>query len=127
METQKISNLLNSFENRFLKFETRTWYVIDSETKGTYSHESLIKFLTKSLESSQCGYSDAWVLLTGNVTVEGADNDAKFAFENCAPFRKCRAEINDTFIAEAEHIYIAMAMYNVIEYSDNYSDTSGSL
>ena len=52
METQKISKLLNSFENRFLKFETRKWYVIDSETKDTYSHESLIKFLTKSLESS---------------------------------------------------------------------------
>ena len=31
------------------------------------------------------------------------------------------------FVDRAEHIYIAMPMYNLIEYSDNYSDTSGSL
>ena len=40
---------------------------------------------------------------------------------------KCRTEINDTFIDEAEHINFAMPMYNLIEYNDNYSDTSGSL
>ena len=44
-----------------------------------------------------------------------------------APFRKFRTEINETFIDEAEHISIAMPMYNLIECSDNYSDTSGSL
>ena len=44
-----------------------------------------------------------------------------------APFEKCRTEINETFIDEAEHINIAMPMYNLIEYSDNYSDTSGNL
>ena len=60
-------------------------------------------------------------------TVAGADNNTKVAFKNCAPFRKCRTEINETFIDEAEHINIAMPMYNLIEYSDNYSDTSGSL
>ena len=47
--------------------------------------------------------------------------------KNCAPFRKCRTEINETFIDEAEPINIAMRMYNFIEYSDKYSDTSGSL
>ena len=43
------------------------------------------------------------------------------------PFRKCRTEINETFIDEAEHINITMPMHNLIKYSDNYSDTSGSL
>ena len=47
--------------------------------------------------------------------------------KKCAPFRKSRTEINDTFIDEAEHINIAMPMYNLIVYTDNYSDTSGSL
>ena len=42
-------------------------------------------------------------------------------------FKNCRTEINKTFIDEAEHIDIAMPMYNLIEYSDNYSDTSRSL
>ena len=40
---------------------------------------------------------------------------------------KCRIEINETFVDEANIINITMPMYNLIEYSDNYSDTSGSL
>ena len=83
--------------------------------------------MTKSLESSLCDYSDAYISVTGNMTVTGGDANTKVAFKNCAPFRACRTEINETFIDEAEHINTAMAMYNLIEYSDNYSDTSGSL
>ena len=126
METQKIINLLNSTENEYSKFATKKWCVIDSESKGNYSHENPSKFLTNSLESSICDYSDAYILVTGNINVAGADN-TKVAFKNCSPFRKCRIEINETFIDEAEDINIAMPMYNFIEYSDNYSDTSGSL
>ena len=48
-------------------------------------------------------------------------------FKNCAPFSTCKTVINDAFVDEANHIYIAMPMYNLIEYSNNYSDTSGSL
>ena len=49
------------------------------------------------------------------------------AFKNCAPFQKCLTEIDGTFVDEANFINITMPMYNLIEYSDNYSDTSGSL
>ena len=42
-------------------------------------------------------------------------------------FRKCRTKINDTFIDEVEHINMTMSMYNLIEYTDKYSDTSGNL
>ena len=127
MEMQKVSNLLNSSENEYSKFAIKKWYIIGSESKGNYSHENPIKFLTSSLESSLCDYSGVYVLVTGNIAVAGADNNTKAAFKNCAPFRKCRTEINDTFIDEAEHINIAVPMYNLIEYSDNYSDTSGRL
>ena len=48
MEIQKIVNLLNNSENEYSKFATRKWYIIDSETKGNYSHEDPIKFLTVS-------------------------------------------------------------------------------
>ena len=47
----------------------------------------------------------------------------QLVFKNCAPFEKCRTEINETFIDEATYINITMPMYNLIEYSDNYSDT----
>ena len=127
METQKIVNLLNGSDNENSKFATKKWYVIDSESKGNYSDENEIKFLTSSLESNLCDYSDAYVLVTGNINITGGDANTKVAFKNCAPFRKCRTEINETFVDDAEHINIAMPMYNLIEYSDNYSDTSGSL
>ena len=65
--------------------------------------------------------------MTENITVAGRNTNIKVAFKNCAPFRVCRAEINVVFVDEANYIYIAMHMYNLIEYSDNYSDTSGSL
>ena len=66
-------------------------------------------------------------MFTGNIAVAGVDDNTKVAFKNCAPFRKCRTKINETFIDEAEHFNIAMPMYNSIEYNDNYSDTSGSV
>ena len=69
MEIQKIINLLNNSENEYSKFATKKWYVIDSESKGSYSHHDPIKFLTKSIESSICDYSDAYILVTGNITV----------------------------------------------------------
>ena len=73
METQKIINLLNGSNNENSKFATKKWYVIDSESKGNYSKDDPIKFLTKSLESSLCDYSYAY-LLTGNITVKKRNN-----------------------------------------------------
>ena len=127
METQKIINLLNGSDKENSKFATRKWYVIDNKSKNNYSLNAETKFLTKSLESSLCDYSDAYILVTGNITVTGGNANTKVAFKNCAPFTECRTEINKTFVNRTEHINIAMPMYNLIEYSDNYSDTSGSL
>ena len=98
METQKIVNLLNGSDNENSKFATKKWYVIDSESKGNYSHENPIKFLTNSLESSLCDYSDAYVLVTRNIAVVGANNNTKVAFKNCARFRKYRTEINENIL-----------------------------
>ena len=67
METQKI-NLLNNIGYENSKFATKKWYVIDSKSKGNYSHKNPIKFLTSSLESNLCDYSDAYILVTGNIT-----------------------------------------------------------
>ena len=103
METKKIANLLNSSDNENSKFATKNGYVIDRETKGVYSHEDEIKFWTNSLESNLRDYSDAYILVTGNVIVAGGDANTKVAFKNCALFEKCRAEINDTFVDDAQH------------------------
>ena len=127
METQKTVNLLNDSDNENSKFATKKWYVNDTKSKSNYSHKNTIKFLTSSLESNLCDYSDAYILVTGNITATPNNAATQVVFKNCAPFEKCRTEINETFVDDAQHINIAMPMYNLIEYSDNYSDTSGSL
>ena len=127
MEAQKIINLLNDSSNEESKFATKNWYVIDSQTtKGKYKQGDTIKFETETIKSSLCNYSDAFILVTGNITVT-ANNDTDVAFKYCAPFSTCKTVINDAFVDEVNHIYIAMPMYSLIEYSDNYSHTSESL
>ena len=127
MDAQKIVNLLNGSDNENSKFATKKRYVIDSESKGNYSQDDPIKLLIKSLESSLCDYSDAYILVTGNITATPNNAVTQVVFKNCAPFKNCRTEINDIFIVNADFINITMPMYNLTEYSDNYSDTSGSL
>ena len=105
----------------------KKWYIIDSESNGNYSQHNPIKVLTKSIESSLCDYSDAYILITGNINVTGGDNNTKVVFKNCASFEKCSTEIDGTLIDESDFINITMPMYNLIEYSDNYSATLGSL
>ena len=117
--------------------QQKKWYIIDSESKGKYSQHDLIKFLTKSIESSLRDYFDAYILVTENIAVKrGNATDTadialgaitQVAFKNCTLFEKRSTEIDGTLVDEANFINIAMPMYNLIEYSDNYSDTSGSL
>ena len=127
METQKIINLLNGSDNENSKLATKKWNIIDSESKGNYSHKNLITFLTKSIESSLCDYSDAYILVTGNITETANTATTQVVFKNCAPSEDCRKESNDAFVDYANFLNITMPMYNLIEYSDNYSNTSRSL
>ena len=87
------------------------------------------------LKSSLCDYSDAYILAKGTISVnntaaQGAaanNDDKKVIFKNCAPFTNCISEINNTQIDNAKDIDIVLPMYNLIEYSDNYAKTTGSL
>ena len=87
------------------------------------------------LKSSLCDYSDAYILLKGTITVNNTaaagaaanNTNKKVIFKNCAPFTNCISEINNTQIDNAKDIDIVMLMYNLIEYSDNYARTTGSL
>ena len=101
METQKIINSLNSSDNENSKFATKRWYIIDNEWNGNYSEDEEIKFLTRSIESNLCDYSDAYILVNKNITATPNNAITQVAFKNCAPFEKCRTEINETFVDEA--------------------------
>ena len=127
MDAQKIINLLNDSSNEESKFASKKWYVIDSQTtKGKHKQGDAIKFETETIKSSLCDYFDAFILVTGYITVT-ANNNTDVAFKNCEPFSTCTTKINDIFVDQANHTYLAMPMYNVIGYSNNYPDTSGSL
>ena len=102
--------MLDNTENEYSTFATKKWYIIDSESKGNYSHQNPIRFLTNSLESSLCDYSDAYILVTGNITATPNNAATQVVFKNCAPFEKCRTEINETFVDEADIINITMPM-----------------
>ena len=120
MEYQKIANLIDSTSNQPSKFRTRNWVETNDESK-----------------SSLCDYSDAYILVKGMITINGRGADAAarqangrdkgVSFKNCAPFINCISEINNMQIDNAKDIDIVMPMYNLIEYSDNYAKTSGSL
>ena len=135
MEYQKIANLLDSASNKPSKFRTRNWVEINDDIRGAYSPNKQIRFKTAMLRSSLCDYSDAYILVKGNITVNntaaaGADannTNKKVIFKNCAPFTDCICKINNTQVDNAKDIDIVMPMCNVIEYSDNYSKTSESL
>ena len=81
---------MNDSNNENLKFATKKLYVINDESKSSYSPKNEIKFLTSSLESSLCDYSDAYILVTANIVATGGNSNTKAAFKNCAPFKNCR-------------------------------------
>ena len=126
MEIQNLQQK-NGISMEIQNLQQQKWYIIDTESNGNYSHHNPITFLTKSIESNICDYSDAYILVTGNINVAGGDNNTKVVFKNCSPFEKGSTEIDGTLVDEADFINITMPMYNLIEYSDNYSDSSGSL
>ena len=142
MEYQKIANLLDNevalnASNQPSKFRTKHWVEINNESRGGYTTGSDIKFKTTMLRSSLCDYADAYILVKGTITITGAGDDAAARPEdernkgviskNWAPFIKCISKINDMEIDNAQDIDIVMPMYNLIEYSNNYSKTSSSL
>ena len=136
MEYQKIANLLDNASNQPSRFRTSNWVEVNDDSRGTFTNAD-IKFKTTKLKINLCDYADAYIFVKGTITVTGAVADAAARlvderekgaiFKNCTPFTKCISKINGTDIDNARDIDIVMPMYNLIEYSNNYSKSSGSL
>ena len=65
--------------------------------------------------------------MTGDIKVAAVAADTDVAFKNCAHFTRYVTHINDEHVETAENLDIVMPMYNLIEYSNNHADSSGSL
>ena len=86
------------------------------------------------LRSSLCGYGDEYIIVKGSITAintaQGQPNSSankKVIFKSCASFSNCISRINNTQVDDAHDIDVVMPIYNLIEYSDNYSKTSAIL
>ena len=88
------------------------------------------------LNASLCNYSGVYILLDERITVVGqgedyvtiaADrNNKEIIFKNCPSFIKCISKINNAEADNAEDLHILMPMYNLLDYSENYTKTSAS-
>ena len=126
--------MLDNTQNQPSKFRTKNWVEINDESRGTYSTNSQTKFKTSMLRSSLCDYSDAYIAVKGTITVPNIgtvatqnNRNKEVMFKNCTPFTDWMSEINNTQIDNAKDIDVVMNIYNLIEYSENYSKASRSL
>ena len=135
MENQKIINLLNKDDIDSKHFATKKWYIINDENNTNYgvnkdtgeNNPDTIRYDTRVLKPNLCDYAEAYILVDGTIRAAAAKANTRLALKNCAPFTKCNLEINDEHIDTAENLDIVMPMYNLIEYSDNYQDSSATL
>ena len=136
MESVKIANLLDEEIDINKDFATRKWYIFNDESRNDYTSRSSkeIKYVTNSLKTHICDFRDAYIEVTGDFVSRNNDDTADvftnneiIAFKNCNPFRKCIVYINKKNVEIADHLNLVMPMYNVIENSDNFANTVGSL
>ena len=131
MESKKIKDLLDHKDGDDLKQQTKKWYIFNDRNNGQYGegkvNEVPIKIDTEVVKSFLCDYADAYILVTGDITVVGGDVDTKVAFKNCHPFVASEIHLNDERVESADNLDLIMNMSNLIEYSDNYSDSTASL
>ena len=135
MENQKVINLLDKINTDSKHFATKKWYIINDENNTNYGvnkdtgadNPDTIKYDTKVLKPNLCDYAEAYILIDGTIRAAAANANTRLALKNCAPFTKCNLEINVEHVDTAENLDITMPMYNLIEYSDNYQDSSATL
>ena len=94
--------MLENTRNQPTKFRTKSWVGINDDSRETYNTNSHIKFKTSMLGTSSCDYSDAYILVSGTITITGGgDNDAArqldkrnigIIFKSCVSFADCISE-----------------------------------
>ena len=134
MEYQKITNLLGTMLDEVPRFITKKWVEVHDQSgsaEDRYKPSKQIRFKTSMLRLDLCDFSDAYIVVKGEVTVTGGSNSSRknrpLAFKNNAPFICWISRINVVLIDNTEDLDIAMPLYNLIEYTENYRKTTSSL
>ena len=133
MEFQKIVNLLDitSDNENLPKYVTKKWIEVYNQSEKNYNSNKEIRIKTPMLRSDLCDVSDAYIVVKGDITLQGNNNANKrnknLLFKNNAPFINCITKINGIKIDNAEDLDVVIPLYNLLEYSKNYEKTTGSL
>ena len=128
MESQKIINLLNHKDDDDPRFETRKWYIVNDHNNGNYSRGdnvlSNVKLDTEIVRPFLCDYSDGYILVTGNIKVQNGNDATRVAIKNCHPFTRVSFKLINDQVDTPDNLDLTMNLYNMLEYSDNYADTT---
>ena len=129
MEFQKIANFLNttSDDKDLPRFVTKKWIEVYDQSEKNYNPNKEIRIKTSMLRSDLCDFSDAYIVVKGDITVTNPNNAKRnkaVAFKNNAPFINCISKINGVKNDNAEDLDVVMPMYNLLEYSKNYKENN---
>ena len=131
MKAQKVINLLENSDDKESNFQTKKWYIINDQNNGQCGrgdeNDSTIKFNSEIIKSHLTDYSDAYILVTGDIAAVGEDSNTRVYIKSCNVFTRCVTYLNDEHVETVENLNLVMNMYNLIEHSDNYEQSSGSL
>ena len=137
MECQKLSNWISNlldttFDDKVLpSFATKKWIEVYDQSEENYNVNKEIRIKNSILRSDLCDFTDAYVVVNGNITLRGENDASKrnknVAFKNNSPFIHYISRINCVQIDNAEDLDVVMSMCNLIEYDKNYRKTTGSL
>ena len=133
MEFQKNANFLDTTldDKELPRFVTKKWIEVYDQSEENYNPNKEIRIKMSMLRSDLCDFSDVYIVVEGDITLEGNNNANKqnenLAFKNNAPFINYISKINGIKIDNAEDLGVVMTMHNLLEYSKNYRKTTGSL
>ena len=132
MGYKKTTNLLGKLDkDESPKITTIKWTEIFDQSNGTRNKNKDIRFKTNQLRNDLCDLNDAYIVVTGKITVTNPGNDddvynRKVSFKNSAPFFNCTLRKNSQLIEDVQDLDIVMSMYNLLYYSKNFRKTTGS-
>ena len=114
-----MQNLLNKANDS--KLVKRKQNIANDQLNANYNVANEIINNTEVLKSDLCNYDNAYILVRGHINDIG-HKEIQVAFKNCAPFTKYITKIDRETIDNAKNLDLIMPMYNLIEYSSNYSE-----
>ena len=115
MESQKIINLLDHKDEDDPRFETKKCYIVNDHNNGTYGTgddvQSSVKFNTEIVKHFLRDFAEAYILVTGDIKVENADDNTRVAIKNCHTFTRANFELCNEQVDTADDLDLSLEKY----------------